>query len=155
MKILDDALQSTHTDYIVDEFALTIWSLQCFKRAIRIRLKSEGLDETDTLFVPPLWANKIYLMVDEGPQGIQEASGVILGLWKHHSYDVQALPARILVLDRHWESKSRWVVHRYDSKVALIHPTLTCISSFCLRRFRMTTYESYRNEFMETDTVSQ
>ncbi|KAJ3486030.1 hypothetical protein NLI96_g4520 [Meripilus lineatus] len=135
MKILDDALQSTHTDYIVDEFALTIWSLQCFKRAIRIRLKSEGLDETDTLFVPPLWANKIYLMVDEGPQGIQEASGVILGLWKHHSYDVQALPARILVLDRHWESKSRWVVH-----------------SFCLRRFRMTTYESYRNEFMETDT---
>ena len=113
MGVLDNALQSTRSKKPVNKFALTVWSLQYFKRAVKENLKSKGSDANDVLFVPPFWADMIYDMVADGPHGFPEAAGVMLRLWECFSSDVKSLPARIYVLDRHWEFQSRWVVHRY------------------------------------------
>lgn len=105
---LDHALNSTTRGHQVDEVALTIWSMQAYKRYVRSKMTDAPAGQPDRLFVPPNMADAISTAVFNGRHG--DACGMLQDLWKPFGFD--SLPRLIVVLAKHRSDPNHWVVHR-------------------------------------------
>lgn len=106
---LDRALESTERGRQVDECALTIWTMQCYKRYVRVRMTDHPPQKVDRLFVPPNVADAINSAVYNGRHA--DATLLLKNLWTPYGLDES--PRLILVLARHRRDNNHWVVHRY------------------------------------------
>ncbi|KAJ7680304.1 hypothetical protein DFH06DRAFT_972940 [Mycena polygramma] len=118
----DAALNSTTRNQQVNEVALTIWSMQTYKRYVRAKLTDSPRGVVDRLFVPPNMADAISNAVFNGRHG--DACGMLRDLWSPFGLD--GMPRLLIVLAKHRSDPNHWVVHR-----------------FSLPEGALTTYDSY------------
>lgn len=107
---IDRALDSTERGRQVDECALTVWTMQCYKRYVRVRTTDHPPQRVDRLFVPPNVADAINSAVYNGRHG--DATVMLKDLWTPFGFD--EMPRLILVLARHRRDNNHWVVHRFS-----------------------------------------
>lgn len=105
---LDQALDSTERGRQLDECALTVWAMQCYKRYVRMRTQDHPPQPVDRLFVPPNVADAINNAVYNGRHG--DATAMLKDLWTPFGFD--GMPRLILALARHRRDSNHWVVHR-------------------------------------------
>lgn len=79
MSELENALNSTTRGHQVDEVALSIWSIQTYKRYVRSKMTESPPERVDRLFVPPNMAEAISTAVYNGRHG--DACGMLRELW--------------------------------------------------------------------------
>lgn len=108
MSQLDDALNSTTRGQQVDDTALSIWSLQSYKRYVRSKMTDSPGGRPDRLFVPPNMADAISTAVFNGRHG--DACGMLRDLWA--PFGLEGSPRLIVVLAKHRSDANHWVVHR-------------------------------------------
>ncbi|KAF7376127.1 hypothetical protein MSAN_00027600 [Mycena sanguinolenta] len=118
----DAALNSTTRNQQVNEVALTIWSMQTYKRYVRAKLTDSPQGVVDRLFVPPNMADAISNAVFNGRHG--DACGMLRDLWS--PFGLEGMPRLLIVLAKHRSDANHWVVHR-----------------FSLPEGALTTYDSY------------
>ncbi|KAF7361892.1 hypothetical protein MVEN_00533700 [Mycena venus] len=118
----DAALNSTTRNQQVNEVALTIWSMQTYKRYVRAKLTDSPQGVVDRLFVPPNMADAISNAVFNGRHG--DACGMLRDLWS--PFGLEGMPRLLIVLAKHRSDPNHWVVHR-----------------FSLPEGALTTYDSY------------
>ncbi|KAJ7262193.1 hypothetical protein B0H12DRAFT_319434 [Mycena haematopus] len=118
----DAALNSTTRNQQVNEVALTIWSMQTYKRYVRAKLTDSPQGVVDRLFVPPNMADAISNAVFNGRHG--DACGMLRDLWS--PFGLEGMPRLLIVLAKHRSDSNHWVVHR-----------------FSLPEGALTTYDSY------------
>ncbi|KAG9018698.1 hypothetical protein FRB90_010466 [Tulasnella sp. 427] len=110
MSELDRALESTERGRQVDECALTVWTMQCYKRYVRVKSTDHPPQRVDRLFVPPNVADAINSAVYNGRHA--DATVMLKDLWAPYGFD--EMPRLILVLARHRRDNNHWVVHRFS-----------------------------------------
>ncbi|KAF8556141.1 hypothetical protein OG21DRAFT_1409640 [Imleria badia] len=125
MSEIDGAHQSTTRGQQVDEVALSIWSMQTYKRYVRSRMTDVPAGNVDRLLVPPNMADAISTAVFKGRHG--DACGMLRELWAPFGFD--GAPRLIVVLAKHRSDGNHWVVHRQVT--------------FSLPDGALTTYDSY------------
>lgn len=108
MSELDNALNSTTRGQQVDEIALSIWSIQSYKRYVRSKMTDSPGGHPDRLFVPPNMADAISTAVFNGRHG--DACGMLRDLWA--PFGLEGSPRLIIVLAKHRSDAHHWVVHR-------------------------------------------
>lgn len=109
MSELENALNSTTRGQQVDEIALSIWSVQSYKRYVRSKMTDSPGGRPDRLFVPPNMADAISTAVFNGRHG--DACGMLRDLWS--PFGLEGSPRLIIVLAKHRSDPNHWVVHRY------------------------------------------
>lgn len=110
MSEIDRALESTERGRQVDECSLTVWTMQCYKRYVRVRTTDHPPQKVDRLFVPPNVADAINSAVYNGRHA--DATSMLKDLWTPFGFD--EMPRLILVLARHRRDNNHWVVHRFS-----------------------------------------
>ena len=108
MNEIEHALNSTTRGQQVDEIALSIWSVQSYKRYVRSKMTETPGGKPDRLFVPPNMADAISTAVFNGRHG--DACGMLRDLWGPFGLD--GAPRLIIVLAKHRSDSNHWVVHR-------------------------------------------
>jgi hypothetical protein len=101
-------LNSTTRNQQVNEVALTIWSMQTYKRYVRAKLTDSPQGVVDRLFVPPNMADAISNAVFNGRHG--DACGMLRDLWS--PFGLEGMPRLLIVLAKHRSDPNHWVVHR-------------------------------------------
>lgn len=130
MNEIEHALNSTTRGQQVDEIALSIWSVQSYKRYVRSKMTESPGGRPDRLFVPPNMADAISTAVFNGRHG--DACGMLRDLWGPFGLD--GAPRLIIVLAKHRSDSNHWVVHRCVGTALGQWPALTIVSGFlCLR----------------------
>jgi hypothetical protein len=122
MSEIENALNSTTRGHQIDEIALSIWSMQSYKRYVRTKMTDTPGGRPDRLFVPPNMADAISTAVFNGRHG--DACGMLRDLWAPFGFE--GSPRLIVVLAKHRSDANHWVVHR-----------------FSLPEGALTTYDSY------------
>ncbi|KAH9935600.1 uncharacterized protein B0H18DRAFT_868894 [Fomitopsis serialis] len=107
---LDNAVNSTMRGMQVDEVALSIWSTQTYKRYVRAKMTDSPPGRVDRLFVPPNMADAISAAVYNGRHG--DACGMLRDLWA--PFGLEGIPRLLIVLAKHRNDESHWVVHRFS-----------------------------------------
>ncbi|KAG8899047.1 hypothetical protein FRC00_001986 [Tulasnella sp. 408] len=110
MSEIDRALESTERGRQVDECALTVWTMQAYKRYVRVKTTDHPPQKVDRLFVPPNVADAINSAVYNGRHA--DATVMLKDLWTPYGFD--EMPRLILVLARHRRDNNHWVVHRFS-----------------------------------------
>lgn len=110
MSELENALNSTTRGMQVDEIALSIWSTQTYKRYVRAKMTDSPPGRVDRLFVPPNMADAISTAVYNGRHG--DACGMLRDLWA--PFGLEGIPRLLIVLAKHRNDDSHWVVHRFS-----------------------------------------
>jgi hypothetical protein len=108
MSEIEHALNSTTRGQQVDEIALSIWSVQSYKRYVRSKMTDSPGGRPDRLFVPPNMADAISTAVFNGRHG--DACGMLKDLWG--PFGLEGAPRLIIVLAKHRSDANHWVVHR-------------------------------------------
>ncbi|CAL1703032.1 unnamed protein product [Somion occarium] len=118
MSVLGSAFQSTLPDSMVNEVALTVWTMQMYKRRLR-HLVNERLDDVIEVFtVPPHFTSKINNILSGTArqtgerQGLSAAAKILGDLWAVIRHSQKAEPKTILIIGPHWQQKGRWLVHK-------------------------------------------
>ncbi|KAH9931129.1 uncharacterized protein BXZ73DRAFT_90206 [Epithele typhae] len=107
---LDNAVNSCSRGMQVDEIALSIWSTQTYKRYVRAKMTDSPPGRVDRLFVPPNMADAISTAVYNGRHG--DACGMLRELWA--PFGLEGIPRLLIVLAKHRNDDSHWVVHRFS-----------------------------------------
>ncbi|TFY63164.1 hypothetical protein EVJ58_g3410 [Rhodofomes roseus] len=107
---LDNAVNSTMRGMQVDEVALSIWSTQTYKRYVRAKMTDSPPGRVDRLFVPPNMADAISAAVYNGRHG--DACAMLRDLWA--PFGLEGIPRLLIVLAKHRNDESHWVVHRFS-----------------------------------------
>lgn len=109
MSELENALNSTTRGHQVDEVALSIWSIQTYKRYVRSKMTENPPELVDRLFVPPNVAEAISTAVYNGRHG--DASSMLKELWT--PFGLEGMPRLLIVLAKHRNDDNHYVAHRY------------------------------------------
>jgi hypothetical protein len=104
---LDIALNSTLRGNQVDGVALSIWSIQTYKRYVRSKM-TDGTGRVDRLFVPPNMADAISDAVFHGRHA--DAAEMLREQW--HPFGFEGMPRLLVVLAKHRSDANHWLVHR-------------------------------------------
>ncbi|KAJ3550559.1 hypothetical protein NM688_g5051 [Phlebia brevispora] len=110
MSELENALNSTTRGHQVDEIALSIWSIQTYKRYVRAKMTENPPERVDRLFVPPNMAEAISTAVFNGRHG--DASGMLKELWA--PFGLEGMPRLLIVLAKHRTDENHYVAHRFS-----------------------------------------
>ncbi|THG98067.1 hypothetical protein EW026_g4050 [Hermanssonia centrifuga] len=110
MSELENALNSTTRGHQVDEVALSIWSIQTYKRYVRSKMTEMPPERIDRLFVPPNMAEAISTAVYNGRHG--DACGMLKELWT--PFGLEGMPRLLVVLAKHRNDDNHYVAHRFS-----------------------------------------
>ena len=105
---LDKALNSTTRGNQVDSLALSVWTMQTYKRYVRLKLSENPPGNIDKMFVPPIIADVVSNAVFSGRHA--EASDQLRKLW--NDFGLKGSPRQIIVLAPNKRQENHWVVHR-------------------------------------------
>ncbi|KAF5346917.1 hypothetical protein D9758_010095 [Tetrapyrgos nigripes] len=108
---LDEALKSTTRGRPVNEYALSIWTHQMYKRYVYSRMTDSREGLVDCLTIGSMTAQYISALVSKGKHG--DASRELRQFW--YSWGLQDAPRLLAVLAKHVRpDESHWVVHRFS-----------------------------------------
>ena len=116
MSELENALNSTTRGHQVDEVALSIWSIQTYKRYVRSKMTENPPELVDRLFVPPNVAEAISTAVYNGRHG--DACAMLRELWT--PFGLEGMPRLLIVLAKHRNDDNHYVAHRYATSVSTL-----------------------------------
>ncbi|KAF5346979.1 hypothetical protein D9758_010104 [Tetrapyrgos nigripes] len=111
ISILDEALNSTTRGHPVNEYALSIWIHQMYKRYVYSRMTGSPEGLVDCLTIGSMTAQYISALVSKGKHG--DASRELRKFW--YGWGLQGAPRLLALSAKHGRpDESHWVVHRFS-----------------------------------------